>query len=286
VATAFLTTRECPWRCAMCDLWQHTTTTRTPGGAVAGQIASAREQLRQHPVPVSRLKLYNAGSFFDAGAVPEADYSDIARQLHRLEHVVVESHPALIGPRVDRLVDALRREAGAQEPPTLEVAMGLETANPAALAGLNKRMTIDAFSRAAEALTRRSVDIRAFVLIGAPFIACEEQDAWLLRSVDTAFGAGASTVSMVPTRSGNGAIEALSASGLFAEPSLADIERSATLALGLFGSRGRVFVDLWDLERFARCPHCLEARRMRLRAMNLSQTVAPGPVCRKCRTRR
>ena len=30
VATIFLTGRECPWRCVMCDLWQHTIEEDTP----------------------------------------------------------------------------------------------------------------------------------------------------------------------------------------------------------------------------------------------------------------
>ena len=29
-AVVFLTNRECPFRCAMCDLWQYTTATDTP----------------------------------------------------------------------------------------------------------------------------------------------------------------------------------------------------------------------------------------------------------------
>ena len=32
VATVFLTGRECPWRCAMCDLWRYTTAGDTPAG--------------------------------------------------------------------------------------------------------------------------------------------------------------------------------------------------------------------------------------------------------------
>ena len=34
VATIFLTGRECPWRCVMCDLWQHTIESDTPAGAL------------------------------------------------------------------------------------------------------------------------------------------------------------------------------------------------------------------------------------------------------------
>ncbi|MBA2353103.1 MAG: hypothetical protein H0V80_00395, partial [Acidobacteria bacterium] len=30
VATIFLVGRECPWRCVMCDLWQHTIAGDTP----------------------------------------------------------------------------------------------------------------------------------------------------------------------------------------------------------------------------------------------------------------
>src|SRR5205085_1453036 len=72
VATIFLTGRECPWRCAMCDLWRYTVPGDTPRGAIPAQIAAAR------PSGVTGLKLYNAGSFFDVNAVPEGDYGDIA----------------------------------------------------------------------------------------------------------------------------------------------------------------------------------------------------------------
>src|SRR6185503_8992835 len=81
VATVFLTGRECPWRCAMCDLWRYTTPADTPAGAIPAQIAAARRALETQPAPVTQIKLYNAGSFFDPRAVPEADYHDVAAQL-------------------------------------------------------------------------------------------------------------------------------------------------------------------------------------------------------------
>ena len=49
VATVFLTGRECPWRCVMCDLWIHTTATHTPAGAIPLQISRAITTLRQAP---------------------------------------------------------------------------------------------------------------------------------------------------------------------------------------------------------------------------------------------
>ena len=61
VATIFLTNRECPWRCVMCDLWRNTLTETVPIGAIPRQIDYALAQL-----PSARqIKLYNSGSFFD-----------------------------------------------------------------------------------------------------------------------------------------------------------------------------------------------------------------------------
>src|SRR5262249_50083145 len=140
--------------------------------------------------------------------------------------------------------DAWRR---AQAPATLEVAMGLETAHPVALERLNKRMTPDDFSRAAGTLRAIGAGVRAFVLLGTPFVPADEQDEWLDRSVAFAFDHGADFVSIIPLRPGNGAVEALIAAGHAALPSFADVERA--LARALASGRGRVTADLWDLDR-------------------------------------
>jgi len=278
IATVLLTGRECPWRCTMCDLWLDTIETDTPPGAIPTQIAGARATVRDGGTPVTGMKLYNAGSFFDPRAVPEGDYDDIATALIGLSHVVVESHPALVGPRLDRWLAALARQAG-DAAPQLEVAMGLETAHPQALDRLNKRFTLADFAAAAQALADRAVALRVFLLISPPFVAAAEQDEWLLRSVDAALSCGATVVSLVPTRPGNGTLEDLAHSGWFRAPNLDDIERSVAMALTHAAGRGRVFVDVWDLERFASCSHCFAARRERLVAMNLAQRVLPPVAC-------
>jgi hypothetical protein len=225
------------------------------------------------------MKLYNAGSFFDPRAVPEADYDAVAASLAGLSRVIVESHPLLVGARVDRFIETLDRHRGAHErSPQLEVAMGLETAHPVALDALNKRFTLDDFAAAASALAGRMVALRVFLLISPPFVPAIEQDDWLLRSIDAAFGCGASVVSFVPTRSGNGTLEALDG-GSFRAPGLDDIERSFALALTHAAGRGRVFVDLWDLDRFAHCQCCLAERHARMAAMNLQQNILPQRPC-------
>ena len=284
VATLFLTGSECPWRCVMCDLWRNTVEFDTPEGAIAGQVAAARDALNQRRDIVTQLKLYNAGSFFDARAVPERDYDGVASALAGLARVVVESHPALVGRRVTQFLESLdRRTAGGA--PQLEVAMGLETAHPDALERLNKRMTVDQFARAAESLKGWGVALRVFLLISPPFVPADEQRAWLRQSVDVAFCCGASVVSIIPTRPGNGAIEGLAEAGLFRPPTITDIEQSAEAALAEAGGRGRLFVDLWNLEQLARCRRCFSARRDRLHSMNIEQRVRPAVDCPECEAR-
>jgi len=280
LATVFLTGRECPWRCLMCDLWQYTTTTDTPVGAIAAQIAEARATL----VGVDGLKLYNAGSFFDPRAVPEGDYDEIAHHLTGLRRVIVESHPSLVGARTSRFLEALGRSRSAGEPsPALEVAMGLETAHSAALERLNKKMTVEEFAVAAGRLRSLGVALRVFLLVSPPFVPPDEQDHWLLRSVDVACDAGASAIALIPTRPGNGALDAIAAEGNFWPPTLADLERTLDLALAaVAGKSTRVFADLWDLERVAGCTHCFSGRRERLRKTNLDQQQQPPVRCSRC----
>lgn len=268
VSTIFLTNRECPWKCLMCDLWKHTSTRTVPPGAIPRQIASALGQLP----PARALKLYNSGSFFDPAAIPPAEWPRIVELCQPFDHLIIECHPKLAGRRVLDFREMLG--------PSLEVAMGLETACPAALERLNKRITVDDFTRAAAFLKGRGIGVRTFLLVNPPFIPPEAQFDWLARSVETAFEAGADVVSLIPTRAGNGALDALAAGGWFQEPALADLERGFDFALGL--GRGRVFADTWDIERFSRCGACFESRRDRLERMNLAQRSEPRAACEAC----
>jgi archaeosine synthase beta-subunit len=262
--TVFLVNRECPWRCLMCDLWRHTTPGPVPPGAVTMQLDHALgEAGRAH----RQLKLYNAGSFFDVGAVSSADRTALAARCGSFERVVVECHPSLVGPAVARFAS----ECGG---PQLEVAMGLETVHPVASARLNKRMTPDDFRRAAGRLRGDGIEVRAFVLVKPPFLTEAEAVEWAVKSADFAFEAGASTVVLIPVRGGNGALEALARAGVFSPPrldTLVDALRGS-LALG----KGRVLADLWDLGRFASNAEEEAGRRAVLEAMNRSQSPAVG----------
>jgi radical SAM enzyme (TIGR01210 family) len=265
VATILLTNRECPFRCLMCDLWKNTTTTRVPAGAVPGQIELALAALPA----VAHVKLYNAGNFFDAQAIPPADLPRIAALMALYRSVIIECHPLLVGPRCLAFAERLEGE--------LQVAMGLETVHPDVLPRLNKRMTLVDFERAARFLTAHGIAVRAFILLRPPLLDEAEGLLWAQRSIDWAQDVGVECCVVIPTRAGNGAMEELQRQGLFEPPTLASLERA--VEHGIARGRGRVFADLWNVEQLFRCPACGPARRERLAAMNLHQTIPPRAQC-------
>jgi radical SAM enzyme (TIGR01210 family) len=268
VTTIFLTNRECPWKCVMCDLWRNTTAAPVARGAIPRQIEFALAELPRATV----LKLYNSGSFFDPGAIPKADWKSIAELCRGFEHVIVEYHPRLASEPVLQFAALLE--------PTLEVAMGLETCHATALESLNKRISLRDYERAAEFLSLNGIGIRTFLLVHPPFVPEQEQFRWLKGSIRYALDCGSNVVSLIPTRAGNGALEALQELGEFREPSIRDLEEA--LEYGISLGRERVFADTWDLKKFSRCPECLAARTDRIRDMNQSQAVRPSIICNGC----
>jgi hypothetical protein len=265
VNTLLLTNRECPFTCLMCDLWKHTTDDPVPAGAIPAQIGHALSRLPAASV----LKLYNSGSFFDPHAIPVEDYPAIASLAEGYDTLVVESHTAFLG---KHCLDFQKLLA-----PRLQVAIGLETIHPGGLDRLNKKMSLDSFKNGVGFLGEHGISTRAFVLLRPPFLSEEEAVEWACRSIDFAFSSGVEVCTVIPVRAGNGALESLASQGHFQEPSLASLER--VLEYGMALGKGRVFADLWDLERFSVCESCFETRKARLEKMNLTQEIGGKLDC-------
>jgi len=265
----FLTNRECPWHCVMCDLWKNTLRSSVPEGAIPHQIEHALGQLP----PAEQVKLYNSGSFFDRKAIPIADYDSIASQLKSFNRIIVESHPDLIGEDTLRFRDKLNGQ--------LEVAMGLETAHPDVLEKLNKGITLESFRKAASFLDQHDIDLRVFILVKPPFMNEDEGLEWACKSLDFSFDVHAAVAILIPTRGGNGAMELLAKEGLFSPPDLHTLEKAFDYGLKL-KKRGRIFVDLWDLEKFSDCPECFSKRKSRLQEMNITQKFQHYSKCEVC----
>lgn len=271
VATIFLTNRECPFRCLMCDLWMNTTVESVPVGAIPQQIDYALQRLPD----AQHVKLYNSGNFFDPKAIPKDDWLTIVERVRGFKSVIVENHPKLCGDGCFEFRDML-----AERDVDLEIALGLETVHPEVLPRLNKQMTRDDFAQAAEQLVERGIRLRTFILLRPPFLSEEEGIEWAMKSIEFAFEAGVSCCSVVPTRAGNGIMEQLKADGLFASPQLSSMEIVQERGIQL--GAGRVFMDTWDAQKFATCPQCADARIQRLAEVNLNQQVAPRITCEQC----
>ncbi len=268
--TVFLAGAECPFTCSFCDLWRWTLDGPTPPGALPAQLERALEGLRG---PLSeRLKLYNASNFFDRRAVPAADLPRIAQLAEPFAAVTVESHANTIGP----LTLEFQRMLSAR----LEVAVGLETIHPVAAEHLNKRLERSRFDRAAEFLTQHDIDLRVFVLLGAPFVPTAEAIEWTVRSAEYAASRGATRIAIIPLRGGNGEMERLEALGHFVPPTLVQLETALERCLGLAPSL--VSADLWDLGRLPACEACRQRRVDRLRHINLSGRLEPAITCVQC----
>jgi len=268
VATIFLTNRECPFRCLMCDLWQNTLDDRVPPGAIPRQIEYALSRL---PL-VQHVKLYNSGNFFDAQAIPPSDHGSIARILRPFRTVIVENHPAMCTSACVEFRDRLESE--------LEIAIGLETIHPEILPRLNKRMTVDDFDRAVSFVRSHGIHVRVFILLRPPWLDESEGVDWALRSMRHAFDAGARVSSVIPVRAGNGIMDQLQQSGEFQPPSIRSLE--AVVEAGLAMRTGRVFADLWDVDRLAACRTCAGGRADRLGIMNRTQQIPEPVVCAVC----
>jgi radical SAM enzyme (TIGR01210 family) len=270
--TVFLAGAECPFTCSFCDLWQWTLDGPTPPGALVAQLEREVASL-DAPFP-DRLKLYTASNFFDRRAVPREDWPALARLAAPFSAVTVESHASTIGAATLELARALGPDR------SLEVAVGLETIHPGAMAQLNKRLELSRFDVAARMLANEGIDLRAFVLLGAPYVSVDESVTWTVRTVAHAAACGAAVVSIIPVRGGNGEMERLQALGAFTPPTLPQLEAALDRCLGF--RRTVVGADLWDVGLLPACEVCRARRVDRLARINLTGHAEPGIACSAC----
>ena len=170
-----------------------------------------------------------------------------------------------------------RLQEGQLQEGRLQVAIGLETVHPEILPSLNKGMSLEDFKRSVDYLQSHGISTRSFILLRPPFLIEAEGVEWACRSIDFAFACGVDICSVIPVRSGNGALDKLASDGYFGEPGIRSLEQVVEYGIGL--RKGLVFADLWDLERFSTCQHCFESRKERLNHINLNQQLVDPVNC-------
>lgn len=141
----------------------------TDGQAVSSDdlLAQLEAALARHAdrlEEIAQLDIYCSGSFFADQEIPaEARVRLLrrARELRRLERVLVESRPELI--REEQLAAA---HAALGDEIQLEVAIGLESADETIREErINKGFTLRAFERAAEKLAAQNVGLVVYLLL-------------------------------------------------------------------------------------------------------------------------
>ncbi|MEM9364423.1 MAG: radical SAM protein [Planctomycetota bacterium] len=274
--TVLLASMRCPLTCVMCDLWKRTLSHPTPVGAITHQV---REAMSAYPSARGTLKLYNAGNFFDPRATPDRDLMALAELGGQFDRVVVENHPRFGWSRLIRFAERLDSR--------LEVAVGLESVAPRMLSRLNKRLTRDRFAEHARELRDRHVGLRVFLIVGLPWHSPRESVRWAKLSSLFAARVGATHITFLACRSGNGFLDELEVEGVFRPPTLRMMSDVLVWALHdqRVSKQSVVTVDTWGIEGLESCATCARDGVQYLEAMNQTQRVpvsVPLPVPCDC----
>jgi radical SAM enzyme (TIGR01210 family) len=280
-ATYFLTGGECRFTCSFCDLWKYTLDSPTPKGSLVHQIRSLHEVVLGEHSDVEWLKLYNASNFFDPYNVPIDDYEEIASLCSGFGRIIVENHAKITASKRGQV---FIRSFASMLRPTLEVAMGLETVDPDAVALMNKSMAREDFDRACDFLTRAGIAIRVFVILQPPGTAAGSSIDWVLASCRHAFDRGVQHCSILPARPGSGWVDDLERRGMWTPPDMKLTESALRTVLEERESPNQLAtLDLWDWNSLAGgCPDCRNKRYDCLLSMNLEQRPVPRDPCPHC----
>jgi radical SAM enzyme (TIGR01210 family) len=268
IVTVFLRNGRCPLTCVYCALYRQATDRPASGREIADQIDRAREAWPD----VRGLKLYNASSFFEPRSIDQSEesFQYIARALDDLDLVVVEARSENA-----RGAQALARKFSGH----IEVAIGLETSDDALLRRMKKPTSTARFREAAAFLSDHGISLRAFVLVGPPFLPASEVREGAVSTFLEARRAGARVVSLLPVVSEHQPMEALRRQGFFTEVSLDDYfevvcdcaerDRREPRAGDL------LIADLDSLARLPGCPACRDEKTRRLKHLNDTGRIAP-----------
>ena len=218
----------------MCDLHHNTLSHPTPRGAIVRQIQYAKSASPVTPW----IKLYNSGNFFDPVSIPVCDYDAIALECQHHQRVVVENHPRFGRTRHQAFAERL--------PGRLEIAVGLESVQPRLLRRLGKQMTRDDFDRYARDLFNWKIDLRVFLIVGAPGISISEASRWARLSVRYAASKNARHISLIPARQGNGWN---GRAGSLPQIGVSELAEIYAASIDELASPTCLSVDLWEFDQ-------------------------------------
>jgi len=185
-----LRSRGCGWSkesgCLMCGYNQDSLDTIT-GTDLISQFGKAMEKHAGQPF----IKIYTSGSFLDPGEIePKARDSILGLAGQKASHVLVESRP--------EFVSQANLDAALAHVKTLEVAIGLETANDDVRSRcINKGFAFKNFERACKTVADAGASVRTYLLLKPPYMTEGDAIADTLGSIERA-GKMSQTISVNP----------------------------------------------------------------------------------------
>jgi len=174
-----LRTRGCYWAdvkgCSMCGYAKDTLGRSATPEELAVQLGAALERYRDEPY----VKIYTSGSFFDDREVDAASRTAFgAAFAGRARRLLVETLPEFVTPAT---IGPLRTAFGGD----LEVAMGLESADPVVLGRfINKGSPPSEYLDAADRLRTLGARSKAYLLLKPPYLTEDEAIADVVGSVE------------------------------------------------------------------------------------------------------
>lgn len=195
-----LRTRGCYWAdlkgCSMCGYAKDTLGRSATAAELSEQVERALARYHDEPY----VKVYTSGSFFDDREVDPGSRTALARAFSgRARRLLVETLPEFA---VDDRVVPVRTAFGG----TLEVAMGLETTDPAVLGRyVHKSTGPDAYLAAADRLRALGARTKAYLLLKPPYLTEREAIEDVVRSVGEA-SSRFDTLSVNPVHIQNGTV--------------------------------------------------------------------------------
>ena len=244
--TVFLAGAECPFTCSFCDLWRLHDRRPDAARALARAAAAGTGGRGGRTRPARPDQALQREQLLRPRAVPApGPAGSWPRWSAPFAGVTVESHASTDRRRrCCAFARAARRtargRAGTRDDPP-----------GGAAAPQQARSTSRASTRAAALLRQAGIDLRVFVLLGAPFVPAEESVEWTVRTVEhAALEQGARVVAIIPVRGGNGEMERLGARAT-SRRRRSRSSRPRSSAVCAPGAAASSLADLWDAERLA-----------------------------------
>lgn len=162
-----LKTRGCFWAhhsgCTMCGYFNDSITDITEK-EIEEQIELALQRYQGEKI----VKIFTSGSFLDEREVPPRLQTKMLEKFfERADKIIIESRPEFI-----KNLDLIGRIPDGR---TLEVAMGLESANDRVLEySVNKGFTFQEWRAAAEGVVERGMELKTYILVKPAFLTEKE----------------------------------------------------------------------------------------------------------------